>query len=91
MMSETKNGDNVWIEPGPAAFYLPAEESASGVEEEIFKFNFSSMVPTNTRIFTSFEGISNVDLEDEPLDIQLSLDDLKAEGIDLQQLIQVRY
>ena len=35
------------LEPGPAAFYLPAEESTTGVEEELFRLNFPSYDPLN--------------------------------------------
>ena len=80
------------LEPGPAAFYLPAEESTTGVEEEIFKFNFPSIVLSDA-------GLSSLDTlgtqldfsKEEPLDIQFSLDDLISEGIDLRQLIKVTY
>ena len=78
------------LEPGPAAFYLPADESKNGVEQELFKFNFSSNVLSDSlehALCTSQYSLSN----EEPLDIEISLDDLKAEGIDLDQLIRVDY
>ena len=80
------------LEPGPAAFYLPAEESTTGVEEEIFKFNFPSIVLSDTGSSSLDTSGSQFDFsKEEPLDIQFSLDDLKAEGIDLRQLIRVSY
>ena len=46
----------ILLEPGPAAFYLPAEESTTGVEEEIFKLNFPSFVLNDSGTLTSLEN-----------------------------------
>ena len=84
------------VEPGPAAFYLPAEESQTGVEEELFKFDIpSSMLndccdlPFNEN--NEFHHPNNNLFNEEPMEVQLSLDDFIAEGIDLHQLISVKY
>ena len=51
-----EGSSGILLEPGPAAFYLPAEESTTGVEEEIFKLNFPSFVLNNSGTLTSFEN-----------------------------------
>ena len=57
-MMDYDGSSSIWLEPGPAAFYLPAEESTTGVEEEIFKFNISSVVLYNSGNLTSVENTS---------------------------------
>ena len=81
------------LEPGPAAFYLPAEESLTGVEEELFKFDIPSSMLNNCCDFPFYKNeFHPTDLyKEKPLDVQYSLDDFKAEGIDLAQLISVNY
>ena len=56
MMDYDASG-SILLEPGPAAFYLPAEESTTGVEEEIFKFNFPSVVLNDSGTLSSVDTL----------------------------------
>ena len=83
------------LEPGPAAFYLPAEESKTGQEVELFKYDISSFAQNGCLLDPSIQKALNSNQlglpNDEPIDVPLSLDDFKNEGIDLNQIIKVDY
>ena len=79
------------LEPGPAAFYLPAEESRTGMEEVLFKIDVPSSFLSNCCDISDSEFHHINSFEEKPIEVELSLDDFKAEGIDLHQLISVNY
>ena len=90
-----EDSDLFVLEPGPAAFYLPAEESKTGQEVELFKYDISSFAQNGCLFDPSIQKALNSNQlglpNDEPIDVPLSLDDFKNEGIDLNQIIKVDY